>query len=264
MRRVAPVDEVREEVVVPVVPAVVLGVEVAAAHCVGQSNPRSASPSVVETSGVTLICARGTSSRSGVIAVGSLMNSLQISLRFSLFLPMLIWSSGCGETKRTQSPASIVQPRESSERTYDHPAEAAAEEFVSLFSRDELPIPRPTIPVLRKLKEDDREEAIETLGQYIRAHCWTLWFTEIVVTDGKDDVATCFLKGGADEHLVLMLAFQNDGWLVTAYEIPARPWARRNGETLGDFVTKQVSEAKEQGTALHNGPLTDGLYLLEH
>ena len=85
-------------------------------------------------------------------------------------------------------------------------------------------------------------------GQYIRPQRWTLWFTEIVVADGKDDVATCFFRGSVDGHLVLMLATQNDAWIVTAHEIPERSWPRVHSETMEEYVDKMVAEAREQGT----------------
>jgi hypothetical protein len=102
------------------------------------------------------------------------------------------------------------------------------------------------------------------LGQYIRSQRWTLSFAQLVVSRGQEDVATCFFKGNADEHLVLMLAFHENAWVVTAYEVPAKPWARVNGETFEEYVNEMVAEAKEQGTACHAGLLADGLYLLEH
>ncbi len=116
--------------------------------------------------------------------------------------------------------------------------------------------------MLSTLGDDAREEAFQILGQYIRSKRWTLWFTEIVVSDGKDDVATCFFKASPNRHLVLMLAFQDDAWVVTAYEIPERPWARVHGETMEEYVSGMVAEAREQGEAWHKGPLADGLYLL--
>ena len=193
-----------------------------------------------------------------------LMNRLQFVLPFALYLSVAICCSGCGDADRTRTPVPSVQPMEPNDRTQFHPAEMAAEEFVSIFSGDELPNPLPKIPGLSKLDDDARAEALQTLGQYLRSQRWTLWFTELVVSGGREDVATCFFKGSAREHLVLMLAFHENAWTVTAYEIPAKSWARANGESVEEYVNRMVAEAKEQGTSFHNGPLADGLYLLEH
>jgi hypothetical protein len=193
-----------------------------------------------------------------------LMNHLQVVLRFILYLAVIISCYGCGDADRARSPSSSVHPLESSDPTDAHPAEVAAEKLVSVFSRDELTTPRPTIPVLSELGDDAREEAFQILGQYIRSQRWTLWFTEIVVSDGKDDVATCFFRGSTDGHLALMLAFQNDAWIVTAYKIPEKPWARVHGEAMEEYVSEMVAQAKEQGEPYHKGTLADGLYLLEH
>lgn len=192
------------------------------------------------------------------------LSHLQVVLRFVACLAAVIGCSGCKDTDRGLSSSSTVHPVQSSDATHAHPAETAAENLVSLFLRDELPSPRPAIPVLSKLSPDAQEEALQILGQYIRSQTWTLWFTEIVVVDGKEDVATCFFRGKTDEYLALMLAFQNDAWIVTGYEIPARPWARVNGETMEEYAREMLDEAKKQGEAYHNGTLADGIYLLEH
>jgi hypothetical protein len=150
------------------------------------------------------------------------------------------------------------------DREQFHPAEASAEKFLSAFSGDEFPNPPPKIPVLSKLNEDARDEAIQSLGQYLRSQRWTLWFTKLVVSEGREDVATCFFKGSSNAQLVLMLAYLENTWIVTAYEIPAKSWARTKGESLEEYVNRMVAEAKKQGTPLYNGTLADGLYLLEH
>ncbi len=192
-----------------------------------------------------------------------LMNRLQVVFPFALCLSVAILCSGCGGADGTRTPASSVQPMERNDRTQFHPAETAAEDFLSIFSGDELPNPLPKIPVLSKLKDDARDEALQSLGQYLRSQRWTLWFTELVVSGGREDVATCFFKGSAHEQLVLMLAYHENAWIVSAYEIPAKSWARAKSESLEEYVNRMVAEAKEQGTSFHNGPLTDGLYLLE-
>ena len=193
-----------------------------------------------------------------------LMSHFQVIPRSLLYLTVVIWCSGCGDADKARSSSSSVHSLESGDATHTHPAEAAAENLLSSFSHDELPTPRPTIPVLGELGDGAREEAFRILGQYIRSQRWTLWFTEIVVSDGNDDVATCFFRGNADGHFALMLAFQNDTWIVTAYEIPEKPWARVHGETMEEYVSEMVAEAKEQGEPYHKGTLADGLYLLEH
>lgn len=192
------------------------------------------------------------------------MNRFQLVWPCAVYMSMALLCSGCGDADRTPMPAPSVQHVERKDQAQFHPAETAAEQFVSMFSGDELPNPLPTIPELRKLDDDARDESLQTLQQYLRSQHWTLWFTEIVVSGGQEDVADCYFKGSKDEHLVLGLAFHKNTWIVTTYEIPAKPFARVHGETMEEYVSEMVAEAKEQGEPYHNGTLADGLYLLEH
>lgn len=191
------------------------------------------------------------------------MNRLQLVWPCALYLSMVLLYSGCGDADRTPIPAPSVQPVERNDQTQFHPAKTAAEQFVSMFSGDELPNPLPKIPELRKLDDDARDESLRTLQQYLRSQHWTLWFTDLVVSGGQEDVADCYFKGSKGEHLVLGLAFHENTWIVTTYEIPAKPFARADDETLEEFVNRMVTLAKEQGTPFRKGPLPDGLYLLE-
>ncbi len=149
-------------------------------------------------------------------------------------------------------------------RSSQHPAEVLAEQLVSAFSSDELPAQRPAIASLNKLDGEEREEVFRTIQKYIQPRQWRLWFTEIVVLAGKEDVATCYFRSSEQDHIVVRIAFHQESWIVAACEIPEVRLARREDETLDHHVTEMVTMAKEQGTAWLEGPLVDGLYFIEH
>ena len=145
-----------------------------------------------------------------------------------------------------------------------HPAEVAAEQLVSAFSSDELPAQRPAISILNKLEATEREEVFRTLQEYIQSKQWSLWFTQIVVLQGKEDVANCYFRSRQQDHLVVRMVFHQKSWIVAACEVPETRLARREDETLDQHVTEMVISSKEQGTAYLEGPLVDGLYFIEH
>jgi hypothetical protein len=145
-----------------------------------------------------------------------------------------------------------------------HPAEVVAEQLVEAFSRDEMTAQWPAITRLNNQQGAELDELFRTLKRCIQSQQWNLWFTEIVVLGGKEDVATCFFRSRSQDSLVVMLAFHQKSWVVTAYETPETRFARSEDETVDQYANKMVASVKEQGTAFLEGPLVDGLYFIEH
>ena len=158
---------------------------------------------------------------------------------------------------------SLKSPQHASQSRL-HPAEVLAEQLVSEFSSDELSAQRPTIAGLRKLDTEEREEVYQTIQKDIQAKQWNLWFTVIVVSDGRDDVATCYFRSGQQDHVVVRLAYYKNSWIVAACETTGSHFARREDQTLDQHVTEEVKASREQGAAWKEGPLVDGLYFREH
>lgn len=168
-----------------------------------------------------------------------------------------IWVTGC------QNPGGGSLGDSTMEAENDHGAEVAAARLIADFSLEELPVNRPTIPVHRRLEGNERSEAVKRLQETIQSQEWKLSFTNIVVTDGIEDVATCFFRSETNDHLVLMLATLDQEWIVTGYEIAPIPWARLGGQPLEEYVEEMVTLTKEQGIPYTVGPLEDGLYFRE-
>jgi hypothetical protein len=145
-----------------------------------------------------------------------------------------------------------------------HPAEVVAVQMVSAFSQEEMPAQRPAITRLNNQQGAELDELFRTLQRYIQSQQWNLWFTEIVVLGGKEDVATCFFQSSNQDSLVVMLAFHQNSWVVTACETTATRFARSEDETVDQYASNMVTSVKEQGTTFLEGPLVDGVYFIEH
>ncbi len=158
---------------------------------------------------------------------------------------------------------SLKSPQQASQSRL-HPAEVLAEQLVSELSSDELPAQRPTIAGLRKLDSKERDEVFQTIQKDIQAKQWNLWFTVIVVSNGMDDVATCFFQSSEQDHVVVRLAHHENSWIVAACETVGSSFSPREDESLSEHVNEEVNASKQQGSAWQSGPLDDGLYFIEH
>lgn len=158
---------------------------------------------------------------------------------------------------------SLKSPQHTSQ-SHLHPAEVLAEQLVFQFSSDELPAQRPTIAGLRKLDSKERDEVFQKIQKDIQAKQWKLWFTEIVVSNGKDDVATCFFQSGQQDHVVVRLAHHENLWIVAACETVGSSFSPSEGESLSEHVNEEVNASKQQGSAWQSGSLDDGLYFIKH
>lgn len=192
------------------------------------------------------------------------MHRLPVGSPLALYLATAILCSGCQDAVRPPTSAPNVRSNGPNDPTKLHPAETAAEKFVAIFSRDELPSPLPKIAGLRKLDDRAREDALQSLQKHLRPRRWTLSLTALVVLEGREDVATSIFKDGDGEPLVVMLVLLENAWTVTGFETSATPWVRAKDESLQEYVDRMVADLRQQGAPFRDGPLTDGLYLLEH
>ena len=190
------------------------------------------------------------------------------------FCILVIAMTGCDGATQPSDPAEsptvpIIQASEPDPGTSSetlHAAETVAVDFISTLGTLDFSDKHPEVPGDAELSARDQRVAFDALQEFVKARQWTQSFTEIDLFDGQEDSATCYFRSSDGEFLVLMLGYHYDvkEWQIGAYEIPARTFARPEGETFADYVLRSVNAAKAAASPYRPGVTADGSYFIEY
>lgn len=147
-----------------------------------------------------------------------------------------------------------------------HVAERIALQFVNSLRRDKFVNDVADIPADAELSRQDRIAAFHVLEDFVKSQEWRLWFTSVDVLNGREHSVDCYLRGADGGMLVLLLGYHYDvnEWRIGAYEIPDRTFARPQGESYDQYISRSITESRDGAKPFKDGVEGDGRYFIDY